>query len=401
MEAAINDSSRGTLWISWIFAALWNLVSVPIGFVGVQEAIHKGNHAGLVALLFPAAGAGILVWAIRATLRYTRYGVSRLELDTLPAAIGRTLTGAVRVSSRFQPGVMFDVVLSCINRVTTGGGKNSSTSEKILWQDEAQVRGGETRDVRGLATRIPIQFRIPSDARASDSTNSRSRVIWRLKLSASVPGVDYESVFEVPVFRTAESDLPISEQDEPAARDEEALASYRQPAGSRVTVTKTVRGTEIVFPAGRNPGVTVGTTIFTLVWAGIVAGLLRWHAPLIFPIFFSLFGLILVYATVTFWLMVSRVVVGEGRIMVAEGYLTTGRERTYTSSELTDVTLTIGMQTGERPYYDIVLLRKNGRKVTAGRWVRDKREAEWLVATIKNGLGLLGRRSEVPARHDG
>lgn len=398
----INDSSRGTLWTSWAFAAFWNLVSVPVGYLGLQEAIHKGNHAAFVALLFPVAGAGILVWAIRSTLRYTKYGVSRLELDTLPGTIGRTLGGAVRVSGRFESDLSFDAVLTCISRVTTGGGKNSSTSEKILWQDEAPVRGAEIRDVTGPATRIPIQFRIPSDARPSDSTNSRNRIIWRLKLSASVPGVDYESVFEVPVFRTAESELPLPDQEDQAVQNEAALlAGYRQPPGSRISVTRTVRGTEIVFPAGRNPGVTVGSTIFTLVWAGIVAGLLRWHAPLIFPIFFSLFGLILLYATINFWLMVSRVVVSEGKIIVAEGYLTTGRERTFASSELTDVVLSIGMQNGQRPYYDIVLTRTNGRKVTAGRWVRDKREAEWLAATIRNALGLLGRRSEVSARHDG
>jgi hypothetical protein len=58
------------------------------------------------------------------------------------------------------------------------------------------------------------------------------------------------------------------------------------------------------------------------------------------------------------------------------------------------------MQAGSRPYYDVLVVRINGKQVAAGRWVRDKGEAEWLAATIKEELGLLGRRSEVPAGHD-
>jgi hypothetical protein len=39
-------------------------------------------------------------------------------------------------------------------------------------------------------------------------------------------------------------------------------------------------------------------------------------------------------------------------------------------------------------YYDVVIRRKDGKKTTAGRSVRDKREAEWLAATIKKALGI-------------
>jgi hypothetical protein len=38
-------------------------------------------------------------------------------------------------------------------------------------------------------------------------------------------------------------------------------------------------------------------------------------------------------------------------------------------------------------YYDVAVVRKNGKKIRVGRAVRDKREAEWLAATIKNALG--------------
>ena len=46
-----------------------------------------------MVLLFPAVGIGLLGWALRATLRYRRYGISRLELTTLPAPVGHALDG--------------------------------------------------------------------------------------------------------------------------------------------------------------------------------------------------------------------------------------------------------------------------------------------------------------------
>jgi hypothetical protein len=52
-----------------------------------------------------------------------------------------------------------------------------------------------------------------------------------------------------------------------------------------------------------------------------------------------------------------------------------------------DVVSAIGMQAGRTLYYDVEIRRKDGKKVTAGRSVRDKREAEWLAATIKKALG--------------
>jgi hypothetical protein len=397
----IDDSSRGTLWTAWFFAIFWNLISFPIGFVGARTAWQEGNPAAYLALLFPLVGSGILVWAIRATLRYHKYGISRLELSTIPGTIGRTIAGTVRVTSILEP-EGFDVSLSCIRRLTTRSGRDTSTSETILWQAESRVRGEQTRDYSGLATRIPIIFRIPADAQASDSNNPRDQVVWRLKLSASVPGVDYESVFEVPVFRTPASELPPSPSEALNAEDQaSALADYRQPADSRITVTSNRRGTEILFPAFRNPGAAVSLTVFTLLWTAIVAGLVHFHAPMLFPIVFGLFEVLLVIVTLQIWFGVSRVTADTGTLLLAKGYFYPGREWRMSAAEIADVSTKIGMQAGSKPYYDLVIVRKDGKRVTAGHSVRDKREAEWLAAKIKSALGLPSRRSEVPAGHDG
>jgi hypothetical protein len=395
----IEDATRTTLWASWLFALLWNLISIPVGAIGARTAWQAGKPAGYVALLFPLVGLGLLVWAIRTTLRHRRYGTSWLELATHPGVIGRSISGMVRVGSPIQSSDGFEVTLRCVRRVTTRSGKSSSTSKRILWQEERRIAGEISRDPQGYCTRIPIKFTVPADVQPSDPVHSNDQIVWRLELSASVPGVDYRSTFEVPVFRTGES--VSAETEAPITEDEPAQEPYRQPAGSRIVVTTNRRGTEIVYPALRNPGVAAGFIAFTLGWSGVVLALLKFGAPLLFPIVFGLFWILLVVVTLQQCLGVIRVVAQPGSLQVAEGYLSAGRERTIPAQEIADITLKIGMQAGSRPYYDVMVIRTNGKQVAAGRGVRDKREAEWLAATLKRELGLLGRRSEVPAGHDG
>jgi hypothetical protein len=233
-----------------------------------------------------------------------------------------------------------------------------------------------------------VSFELPTDAVASDPDNPNNRVLWRLEVSASVPGVDYESTFEVPVFRTPESDQPPSTETERLVSDAAPLPAYHQPADSRIAVTTNRRGTEIVFPAARNPGAASGLTGFTLIWWGALGIQLYLHAPIIFPIVTALFGLLLMIGVLDLWLKVSRVTVDAGSVTVATGYLEPSRERSLTAAEVADVVAAIGMQAGKTVYYDVVIRRKDGKKTTAGGSVRDKREAEWLAVTIKRSLGI-------------
>jgi hypothetical protein len=382
----IVDSSRATMWTAWVVAAFWNLISLPAGFLGVRAAIREDKPAALLALLFPLVGVGLLVWAVRSTLRYRKYGVSRLELSTVPGVIGRTLTGMVRAPTRVQPDGGFQVVLSCVRRVTTRSGKNTSTTESILWQEERVVPGEPSRTAAAMETHIPVAFRLPADAQACDDTNSSNRVLWRLQLVARVPGVDYEAQFEVPVFRTPGSDQPLSPEEEQITQDPLAGAAYEQRADSRIVVTSNRRGTEVLFPAARNPGAAISLTFFLLIWLGCIGLQLHFGAPLIFPIVTGLIGVLILMGVLDLWLAVSRVTVDAGTLTWATGYLFPGRERTLHGSEIAAVVAVIGMQAGTTVYYDVAVVRKNGKKVKVGRSVRDKREAEWLAGTIRKAI---------------
>jgi hypothetical protein len=378
-QGRITDSSRTEMWTAWAFTAFWNLVSFPGAVLGGWHAVQAGNRLAWLAFLFPAVGVGLLAWAVRATLRYRRYGTSRLDLSTLPGAVGHVLEGTVRTPSDIRPAGGFQVSLSCIRRETTGTGKSRSTTERVLWQEERRSMGG--------AGGLPVAFAIPHDASPCDASDPDNRVLWRLRVTGDVPGVDYAASFEVPVFRTSATDAPLTDEDRAVAAATQVPADYRQPAGSRIRVSATARGTEISFPPGRNPAFAAGITVFTAIWIGAIVLTLVLHAPILFPIVFGAFGVVLVYLMLDAWLGVTRVMVGEGKVTVATGWLSPRRERTLRASEVAGVSARIGSQSGTTPYYDIAIETTAGNRIPAGGTVRDKREAEWLAATILKALG--------------
>jgi hypothetical protein len=114
--------------------------------------------------------------------------------------------------------------------------------------------------------------------------------------------------------------------------------------------------------------------------------MVHFGAPLFFHLIFGAFGLLLIWGTVGSWLGVSRVTVGGGAVTVASGVLAPTRERRLAAAEIAEVTTRIGMQAGSTPYYDLVLVRTDGKRVNAGRGLRDKREAEWLAASMREAL---------------
>ncbi len=374
----ISDGSAAEMGAAWAFAALWNLIGIPGAVLGVRAALRQGNRAALAVLLFPLVGLGLLVWAVRATLRRQRYGTSVLELATLPAVVGHALEGSVRTPEGLRPTGGFRVMLSCIRRVTRGSGDNRSTTESILWQDEQRVPAG--------AAGVSIAMPIPPDATPSDPGRGNDRTLWRLEVVAEVPGVDYAATFEVPVFRTAASELPRTEAEQAMAAREAVVAGYRQPADSRIQVSRTRRGTEIYFPMARNPGMAAGLTVFTLIWGGAVWATIALHTPILFPIVFGGFGALLVMLTLDQWLGVARVTASRDGITVATGWLSPRGEPTFGPAEVTEVTTTIGSQSGRTAYHDLALVTSAGKRVTAAGGIADKREAEWLAATILAAL---------------
>jgi hypothetical protein len=370
-----SDSKTKTSMVSaWVISTVWLLVSSPVLFVILSEQFRRDPKT-LLALLFPAVGALMLVWAVRETMRWLEFGKTYFEMPIVPMVIGREARGTIQARFSHVPDQGVKLKLSCIHRTVSGSGNNRTTQEKILWRDE-KIVPPEQLSLGPIGTSIPMEFSIPNDGLASDNTDPRSTILWLLEADADVPGVDYKDLFELPVFRT---------KDTPQKR--EVMGPSSTPPAHFTIVVRPGRegGTEIYFPAARNKGFALGTSLFSVIWGGAIAGMIHLRAPVLFPVVFGLFELLMMYITLDLLIGTSTVVVGQGIVRVRSGWFGSGKVHEFTFDQIakfqTAITAQQGGATGT-PYYDIQLITTSGSKVTLGKTVRDKQEADWLVTEM-------------------
>lgn len=378
----ITGSGRATTLLAWTFAFFWNAISWPLLPKMLSEA-RRETWGAAFALLFPAVGLALLVWALRETLRARRYGRLVFEPTTLPGVIGGSLKGVVHLSRNLVPEKGFDLQLDCVER--TRSGRNDST-ERILWQEKGHVEA--PRVLRGpRGSDVPVCFRIPW-GEAPTSEDGRREILWRLSVSAEVPGVDLRSHFVVPVFVTPESDEAIAGPEVPPRELEVALTGGEGSLpGSKVRVRALADGgVELRFGAARNPGPAAGLTAFAGVWTAIVAGLPRLGAPLLFPVVFGLVDLLLLGAVLQLWTGTSRVRVSGGAFAVTRRVLGLGWTRRIPADRIERIETPVGMQTGQRVFYALRARTRDGRRLGCAGGIPDKREAEALAALLEGAL---------------
>jgi hypothetical protein len=65
-----------------------------------------------------------------------------------------------------------------------------------------------------------------------------------------------------------------------------------------------------------------------------------------------------------------------------------GRMRTVPASEVSGITIKVGMTSGTTAFHDIQVNCRNGHKFTAGTMIGDLREAHWLAWEMSRSIGL-------------
>jgi hypothetical protein len=375
--ARITSGTRKSVLLLWIFTFFWNAVSAPVVFIGLPSELHKGNHAILIALLFPIVGIGMIIYALNTTLAWRKFGQSIFEMAAIPAALGSTLEGEIQVNRRLRPEHGLHLRLSCIRRMTTGSGKNRSTNEKILWQDDRWLRP-DLPQTDLNATGIPVYFKLPADQPES-TPGSGDGIHWKLEASAKLRGPNFHATFDVPVFKLPE---PPDISDDPTTPYQMSLDEMRQQIHSKIRVNDLPDGgKEFIFPAARNVVPAAGLTVIWLIWTGIVVALFwNWkQVPAIFPLLFGVFDLLIGLFAFDFWFRRSRVVVTPTQMQIETSWPGFKKRRTLEASQVVSIAADIGATTGHTAYHDLKVRLRDGREITVAKNLGVKPEADWLV----------------------
>ena len=148
--------------------------------------------------LWSVALSGLLPLAVALYLfgRMRKYGVSYLELSSLPVVAGGTLTGNIHIPVASNMGESFVAELCCIHQYITRSGKNSRTTRIVLWKSEVAV---DSVYSYGTDSILPVRFELPGHLPATTAAGNCDGYYWQMKVKGKRRGIDYHAVFDVPV----------------------------------------------------------------------------------------------------------------------------------------------------------------------------------------------------------
>jgi len=384
----ICASNRAAMWFFLGVAVLWNAISGPAAFGALHDYSRQHDPAVFVALIFPVIGIGLAFWAARLVWLQIRYGTSCFRMSRVPGVIGGELRGIVEIPAHIQPVDGFRATLRCVHRITIGSGKERSTSESVLWED-VRLQAHEMQDGNPTHSLLPILFVAPRNCRPTEMSQPDNQIVWRLEVTAATDrGPRYNSRFEVPMFVTPDSVANVQPETGAADRYGHSLRSEDALRDCGVRTETLPGGMRYTFPAARNKGIAVFTTIFFAIWTGMIYIMLRQHVPLMFSIIFCLADIGVIIAVLTCWFDWRCVEITPEEARVSGGIFGLAGLRCFKRGEIVAVEATAGASQGDRQYFSLKLRTSGGATHTAGKGIEGRVAAEVLAASLRRLLNL-------------
>ena len=385
----IRSDSRAGMWGAWAFAAIWCLISAPLPFVIYGEVLQKENYLALIGLLFPFVGFFLIVWAIRRTREWTRFGATPLEMDPFPGSIGGHVGGTIDLKLPFDHTHRFKMTLTCVHSYVSGSGKNRSRRESAKWQET--LIGHAESAMSG--TRLTFRFDVPDGLQASDADpEDDSYHLWRLNVHADLPGADYDRNFEIPVYATAAQSSRISQFAVQKARTEQDRLD-ESSVTARIQERSGPYGRTHFYPAGRRVGAGIAGTLFGAAFAGpgvyILLEGISWFMGSIFAFVGGIIFLFSMYSMLNSLEVFER----SGRLVSIRRVL--GIKVSEADMLKSDISRlkkksTMKAQSGGKHtiYYEISAIGNSGQKMVLGEGFQGDNEARAAMRVISNAFGL-------------
>jgi len=398
----IRSSSKTAMWGAWAFAVFWNLISAALPFLIFEEVMQKGNHLALVGLLFPLIGVGLLVWAIRRTLEWRRFGPAPVTLDPFPGSIGGHVGGTIDLKLPFDPAARFRLTLNNLHSYISGSGKNRSRKEEAVWQDSMPAHAEHGAN----GTRLIFRFDVPEGLNASDTDMDDSYHQWRLSLHAELPGTDLDRDYDIPVYATAAESRRLSEPAVQKARAEQGLIND-QSVGDVVRIRGGFGGKQLIYPLGRNIGPALGGVLVGAMFAAAGWFLIVEEGQSIFGSVFAGVGALI--STFCLYMMLNSLEVSAETADIRSvrkllGIPIRRKRMNRHSFERFERRSTMKSQSGGKHtiYYSLYAVDRQDNKIVLGEGFRGEGETNAAQRLIARELGLRESRlrSEMQDRDD-
>lgn len=391
----ISSGSKTAMWGAWAFAAFWNLISAVVPFLVYREVMEKQNTIALVGLLFPLIGIGLLVWAIRRTLEWRRFGAAPVTLDPFPGSIGGHIGGTIDLNLPFDPAARFQLTLNNVQSYMSGSGKNRSRKEKAKWQDVLAAHA----EPGANGTRLTFRFDVPEGLDASDAERDASYHLWRLNLQAELPGTDVDRDYDIPAYPTAVQSRHLSNQAVQKARAVQNSID-EQSVGEIINIRRGAGGKKMIYPMGRHFASSLGGFFVAAIFAAVGWFLIVEEGHTIFGGVFggigTLIGIFCLYLMLNS-LEVSKEAASIKTVRKVLGIPVSRKQMHQNSFERLEKKSTMQAQSGGKHvmYYSVYASDRQANKIVLGEGFKGESEAKAAMRIIARELGLRER----PDRH--
>jgi hypothetical protein len=182
------------------FTVVWNIIACGIAGFGILDEWGQPDFPWFL-FIFPVVGLALVIWTLLTWIRRRKFGISIMDLKTVPFYLGDWLRGTVHtgVRVRNEPAKEFKVRLVCAQRTSVLDAEGDRrVTEKDIWSTEQKVFGSmaATSDKFDVSVNLAIPDHLPPTALYPED----DRHLWRLHISLAIHGVDYAAQFEIPVY---------------------------------------------------------------------------------------------------------------------------------------------------------------------------------------------------------
>lgn len=249
----VKSNGKRKMISAWAFALVWCAIAIPMGVLLLSKT-HKDTNTLLVTMALLLVGLGALLWALKETANWRRFGPAPLQLDPYPGAIGGQLGGTIDIDLPYDSNNTFKVTVQCLESYYTGTGKERQREQRCVWQ-----RMGYAYTMSApLGTRLEILFNLDDALPESERPAGRYH-LWRLNVLGQLNGATFKRRYELPVFATgakARNVQLLSEDHELAVQERE------QQLDSALNIQQIPGGIAVSYPAFRHATIKIIALLF-------------------------------------------------------------------------------------------------------------------------------------------
>ena len=375
----IYTYTKAKMIFFFVFAALINIPAFLVIAQQLPGELQEGKVESLLIFLYPMVGFVVLAYALYYYRKWQRFGAVRFQMESVPGVLGGKLEGAIRVPSMVLQESSVYVSLECVKKYNAGSHDHIVFTEYVLWQT-AHIISGDDMDHAGQDLVIPVNFNIPYDQPQPEKGSRNVHVLWRLRAQASLSGVDFSAEFEVPVFRTRESNpaqttaalggvVPFNIVDiggntitcyQPENKVD--LGVRLRQAGLQLEPSER-GGITIVSPVLRQPLFAAANLLLLIGAIFLFIVLSHTDAPVYFPVMLSLVSIFIAVMSLDIWIGKWSVEIAHDGVRLWHGPLGKGTVHHVSFNDIKAVDMQDSIQSQHTQYYSVILVKHSGEKI--------------------------------------